>query len=86
MITTLFEWADRHSMSAEELESLTGYSDRQLRRIRTGEYPVTRAFRDRVVAGFMDLSRSLFLAGVSEYSDATSDTVDGLGAGEEPQP
>jgi len=72
METTLFEWAERRGYNLQDLAKMTGYTDRQLRRIKNGQMPVTETFAGRVIFRMGDWARSLFLAPVSEKSDISS--------------
>ena len=51
-------------MSMPNLAARLGYSERHLRRIRDGDWPVTKAFAGRVVLALGDWARSLFFSGV----------------------
>lgn len=72
METTLFEWAEKQGYNLQELAEITGYTDRQLRRIKNGEMPVTEAFAGRVIFRMGDWARSLFLVPMSDISDTSS--------------
>lgn len=76
MRTRLFDWAIEQGLSLAELAEMLGYSERQLYRIRDGEYPVTEVFQARVVLRLGDWARSLFFDGVSEDSDTTTQRTD----------
>lgn len=69
MRTTLFEWAEEQGLSLSELGDKLGYSERHLRRIREGEYPLNDAFVAQVVFRLGEWARALFLSSVSENTD-----------------
>ena len=73
MRTRLFDWAEKQGLELTDLAQMTGYSERHLLRIKSGEYPVNDAFRGRVVLALGDWARSLFLPGMSEHSDTVSE-------------
>lgn len=72
MKTTIFEWAERQGYTLQDLAKMTGYTDRQLRRIKNGYLPVSEAFAGRVILRMGEWARSLFLYSVSDKSDISS--------------
>jgi len=63
-----FAWAKQQGLGLNELASLLKYTDRHIRRIRDGEYPMTTGFHARVIA-FMTKDypdAQFFLDGVSK--------------------
>jgi hypothetical protein len=66
--TRLFEWAEQQGLSQGALARMTGYSERQLRRVRDGR-PVSEHFQATIVLRLGDWARSLFLPSVSQERD-----------------
>ena len=80
MQTRLFEWAEGKGIGMEELSRLTGYGWRYLYAVKSGEVPVTRAFRERVSYRLDLPESSLFFDSVSVKSDRTAVTHDATDA------
>ena len=69
MQTRLFEWAEGKGIGMEELSRLTGYGWRYLYAVKSGEVPVTRAFRERVSYRLGLPEACLFFDSVSVKAD-----------------
>ena len=52
--TTFFEWAAKMGFSIKYLAKRMRYSDRHLRNLKNGYYPITHNFEARVLATFAE--------------------------------
>ncbi len=85
MRTTLFEWADAQGLTLESLSQKMGYSTRHLRRIRDGEYPITKPFMARVILQLGPWAKCLFSAASVPQRDDSSHSGDSGGLAQ-PEP